>query len=550
MKKNEIQNAPLVGGSDSTGLLDARTLLAVVLVGAIYVGWQYYMQQKYPDIYNKKEVTAEAMKADEKSPGVTPATATSQRTASTPEASAGLAAGSPESLIAYNSETLAFDLSSKGMGVKGFRILKYTTHEDKVIEIGHPEEKMLPLETRLMGRLEQLDFKIETVNPNMFIGRAQVGDLRVIKTMEIHPEKYLIDVKVTASGNDNRFVGLTTTLVDEVAQDTKSHFLMPQFQKQEFYIRTGDKDERTVFGDKNLDSVWTGVRIAGLGSQYFTQAIIDESGVIPEAKGHVNHQDRAAELILEYPVLNRGQNFELSYKAFVGPKSHELLTSVDENLARVVDFGFFNWIGRHILGMLKSFYKILGNWGLAVIFLTVVVRLLVLPLNIYSYKSMRVMQELQPQIQVLREKYKDDQQKQQQELMALMKERKANPVAGCLPMFLQFPIFFALYQVLGNSIELYKAPFGLWIHDLSLKDPYYILPVLMGITMFIQQKITPNTTMDPAQQKVMLFMPIIFTFFMASLPSGLTLYMLVGAVFGVAQQSYFLKQSKPRPGVA
>jgi YidC/Oxa1 family membrane protein insertase len=156
---------------------------------------------------------------------------------------------------------------------------------------------------------------------------------------------------------------------------------------------------------------------------------------------------------------------------------------------------------------------------------------------------MKAMQAIQPQIQALKEKYKDDQQKQQQEMMTLMRENKVNPVGGCLPAILQFPIFIALYQVLGNSIELYQAPFGLWITDLSLKDPYYILPVVMGITMFVQQKITPNT-MDPAQAKVLQFMPLIFTFFMISLPSGLTLYMLVGAVFSVVQQMYFMRDKR------
>jgi YidC/Oxa1 family membrane protein insertase len=208
-----------------------------------------------------------------------------------------------------------------------------------------------------------------------------------------------------------------------------------------------------------------------------------------------------------------------------------------------VDFGFFDWIAQHILTMLRWFYSVVGNWGLAIILLTVVVRLLVLPFNLYSYKSMRAMQAIQPQIQALRERYKEDQQTQQQEMMRLMRDNKVNPLGGCLPVFLQFPIFIALYQVLGNSIELYQAPFILWIHDLSLKDPYYILPVLMGLTMFTQNKITPNT-MDPAQAKVMLMMPLVFTFFMVSLPSGLTLYMLVGAVFGVLQQLYFMRDRR------
>ncbi len=318
---------------------------------------------------------------------------------------------------------------------------------------------------------------------------------------------------------------------------------MPQYQNQEFFVESSDNKDRVVFGKEDDKKNWIGVKIASLGSQYFTQAILDRSNIIPEARGHVNHATKSAELSLQYPVLNGAQDFEINFLAYVGPKSHALLHSIDSSLALVVDFGFFNWIGRQILWLLNAFYGLVGNWGLAVIGLTLLVRVLVLPLNIYSYKSMKVMQALQPEIKAMREKYKDDQQKQQQEMMALMKSNKANPLAGCMPVLLQFPIFIALYQVLGNSIELYQAPFGLWIHDLSLKDPFYILPVLMGLTMFVQQKVTPNT-MDPAQAKVLLFMPLIFTFFMVSLPSGLTLYMLVGAVFSVAQQMYFLKQTK------
>lgn len=154
---------------------------------------------------------------------------------------------------------------------------------------------------------------------------------------------------------------------------------------------------------------------------------------------------------------------------------------------------------------------------------------------------MRTMAKIQPQIKSLRERYKDDTQRLNQEMLTLMKENKANPLGGCLPMLLQIPIFFALYQVIGQSIELYKAPFALWIQDLSSKDPFFVLPILMGVTMFIQQKITPNN-MDPAQQKVMMFMPIIFCFLMFSLPSGLTLYIFISSVFGILQQVYFTKE--------
>ena len=155
---------------------------------------------------------------------------------------------------------------------------------------------------------------------------------------------------------------------------------------------------------------------------------------------------------------------------------------------------------------------------------------------------MSKMQAIQPTLKAVREKYKDDPVRMNQEVMGIMKQEKVNPAGGCLPMLLQFPIFIALYRVLSESIDLYKAPFGLWITDLSLKDPYYVLPILMGISMFLQQKITPST-MDPQQQKVMAFMPIVFSLLMISLPSGLTLYIFVSTIFGVIQQQLFMKKA-------
>jgi YidC/Oxa1 family membrane protein insertase len=182
----------------------------------------------------------------------------------------------------------------------------------------------------------------------------------------------------------------------------------------------------------------------------------------------------------------------------------------------------------------------------AVILLTAFVRLLVMPLYLMSYKSMNKMKVIQPQIQSLRERFKDDPTRLNQEMMTLMRSNKVNPVGGCLPMLLQFPVFIALYQVLAQSIELYQAPFGGWIHDLSLKDPYYVFPALMGVSMFVQQKITP-TTLDPVQAKVMMFMPLIFIFFMINLPSGLAIYMFVSALLGITQQFVFMRQNQTAP---
>jgi YidC/Oxa1 family membrane protein insertase len=194
-----------------------------------------------------------------------------------------------------------------------------------------------------------------------------------------------------------------------------------------------------------------------------------------------------------------------------------------------------------MLHTLQWFYKYIPNYGLAIIILTILIRLITFPLQWKSFKSMKKMQKIQPDLQKIREKYKDEPQKLQSETMELFKRAGANPLSGCLPLLLQMPFFFAIYKVLYSAVELVDAPFVAWIVDLSVKDPYYVLPVLMTISMFLQQKLTPQSTMDPTQQKVMLLMPIIFGFIMHSLPAGLVLYIFVSTIFGLLQQLFVYK---------
>lgn len=529
---------------EQENFIDTRTLIAVVLVGAVFMGWNLYLQKKYPEPI-KPAVSTAGKETSGTSATATKAAAVDGATAA-PESKVQPPAepdAGPEKKLHYEAETLSFDISSHGMGLKDIHVLKYKTRDGQIVTLGTPEEGTLPLETRLSGQKEALNFNLQKVSDNLYVGKASAGGVVITKSMQIDPEKYVIEYKVSVAGSDPKFTGLTTTLIEDVEPESQLSALNPRRQKQEFYIDSGDGKDRTVFGKDDVKKAWNKVHLASVGSQYFTQSILDKSEILPEGTGVVNHAGKSASVALNYPVLNPGANFEIEYTAFVGPKSLTLLRQVDELLPRVVDFGYFSWIGRKILDLLLWFHGLVGNWGWAIILLTFLIRLLVLPVNIYSFKSMRSMQAIQPQLKELRERYKDDQQKQQQATMALMREHKVNPVSGCLPMILQLPIFWALYQVLGNSIELYQAPWLLWIHDLSLKDPFYILPVVMGVTMFVQQKLTPNT-MDPAQAKVMMMMPLIFAFFMANLPSGLTLYMLVGALFSVVQQGYLLKQPK------
>lgn len=271
------------------------------------------------------------------------------------------------------------------------------------------------------------------------------------------------------------------------------------------------------------------------GNRYFSSVLVNHADLNPDVVLTKTKQFVGA--YLRYPLrLKEGQNdITIKLTTYIGPKDYNELSKTP-GLRRLIDYGMFSFLAYPLLYGLKAFYKIAHNYGIAIILLTILVRAILYPLSVKSYQSMKAMQKLQPQLQALKEKYKGDPQRFNQEQMALFKTHKVNPAGGCLPMLVQLPVFIALYAVLGNSIELFHAPFFGWIHDLSSKDPLYIFPVLMGISMFAQQKLTPNAGMDPAQAKMMLIMPVVFTFIMLNLPSGLTVYIFLSTLLGVAQQ--------------
>jgi YidC/Oxa1 family membrane protein insertase len=240
--------------------------------------------------------------------------------------------------------------------------------------------------------------------------------------------------------------------------------------------------------------------------------------------------------------ITNNEKQPMEFDLFLLKKEYDNLVKAGSNLKLTVDFGLFSVLAIPIFRLLQWFYNLVPNWGLAIIFLTLIIRLLTLPLQYKSSKSMKKVQKIQPELAKLKEKFKDDPQRMQKESMELFKRAGANPLSGCFPLLLQMPIFFAFYKVLYNTVELVGAPFILWIHDLSIKDPFYVLPVLMTIAMFLQQKLTPTTVSDPTQQKVMLFMPLIFGFIMKDLPSGLNLYIFVSTVFGIIQQLILFKK--------
>jgi YidC/Oxa1 family membrane protein insertase len=242
-------------------------------------------------------------------------------------------------------------------------------------------------------------------------------------------------------------------------------------------------------------------------------------------------------------TVSAGSSGEWQTRFYAGPKDQKRLEEIADNLNLTVDYGFLWWLAVPLFSLLDWLHELVGNWGAAIILLTVMVKLVLYPLSQASYKSMANMRRVQPQMKRLQERYADDRQKLSQEMMGLYKKEKVNPLGGCLPMLLPMPIFIALYWVLFESVELRQAPFMLWIDDLAAMDPFFVLPLLMGGSMFLQQMISPMAG-DPMQVRMMKMMPIMFTVLFLFFPAGLVLYWLVNSVLSIAQQWYVIKRAE------
>ena len=225
----------------------------------------------------------------------------------------------------------------------------------------------------------------------------------------------------------------------------------------------------------------------------------------------------------------------IDLEGYVGPKNYQLLKSIYEPLTDVVEYGLITFFAKPVFLLLEWLYMLMGNWGWAIIGLTIIVRLILFPLSYKGIMSMQRLKDLTPKMKEIQEQYKGDPQKMQMHMMQLYKKHGANPLGGCLPLLLQIPVFFAIYRVLYNAVELKSSQWILWIHDLSVMDPYFILPILMGASMYIQQALTPNT-LDPTQAKIFKLLPVIFTLFLITFPAGLVLYWTINNIFAIGMQ--------------
>lgn len=380
---------------------------------------------------------------------------------------------------------------------------------------------------------------------------AVVGGQAITKRFLFHPQQYLVEVSYQVENNEP--VPIAASLFAQIKRDdaeplgSNSFSLGPQPYLGAALTTPESRYEKLEFDD--LDDEGT-FRIAVDGGwmaflqHYFLSAWIADD---TQTNNFYGQKRTDGTYVFGYTgpliTIQPGETGTFDTRFYAGPKKQKRLEEIAPNLNLTVDYGFLWWLAVPLFYVLDWIFSFTGNWGVAIILLTVLVKGVLYPLSAASYRSMANMRRVGPQMKRLQERYADDRQKLSQEMMALYKKEQVNPLGGCLPMLLPMPIFIALYWVLFESVELRQAPFFLWIHDLAAMDPYFILPLLMGGSMYLTQLMSPAVG-DPMQVRIMKLMPVMFTVLFLFFPAGLVLYWLVNNVLGVAQQYYVIRQTE------
>lgn len=500
--------------------LDKSTLFSILLLGCCWIAWDMYMKKKYP----QKTTPPQATQTQQSQPEIQPLEQASPR-GDLP----------PQKLLSFSGDNMRIVFSSWGFGIQEAQLKNHFDREQKTIFFRGGEQPLFA--TKKLGESSPLSFVISQKEPHIFEGHYLSENFEVIKTIVVEEQAFSLKIHTQIQHKREPLPGMTIVFSQDLPEETEEEGFLDWFNIYGKDIFKGffvsDKDQQ-IFTTE-VPEPQANTQVVALGGKYFGQAFINEAELLPQATFSLTKKQAQARL--DYKFLH-SKPITLKSTVFLGPKTFKNLAPLKDQAKEWVDFGFFSWLARPLLFILRALHQITHNWGFAIILLTLLVRILLLPVNVKSYKSMKTMQKIQPQIKELREKHKEDPQKLNTEVMKLMKENNTNPLGGCLPLFFQFPVFFALYRVLGESAELYQAPFVFWVQDLSLKDPYFVLPILGGLTLFVQQKLTPMN-MPKAQQRILVFMPIVFSVFMLGLPSGLTLYIFVSGLFGLAQHQFF-----------
>jgi YidC/Oxa1 family membrane protein insertase len=550
----------------------SRLLIAIVLSLIIFLAWQFFFSTK--DVGQRQVKKAESPAVVEK-PTVKDSEKPHKEAIEKPvpaeETVVEAAPSQTAAIITVDTPLYQAKISENGAVFFSF-LLK---HYRETVQKDAPLKQILTNnETLGVGRLgftgksvaglDQAVFSADLASDRLqvtdsprnltFSWRSQDGIL-IEKTYKFVPDSYAIGMDVTIKNGSGRgiqdrlFVALNSKAPHgkrRYAFEGPSALINDKLVE----IKTKKLTDQNTFDGK--------IKWVGLQSRYFMAGLLP--GQIDEASLHlalISDQFVAAQYRQPEKTIQPGTQYNAKYRLFMGPKKIQVLKTVGNDLQKAVNFGWFDLIAKPCLWLMNLFYSVIPNYGVAIIILTILVKLLLWPLGQKSYKSMSEMKKLQPLMKEIREKYKDDKKRMNEEVMGLYRTYKINPLGGCLPMVVQLPVFFALYRMLYEAIELRHAPFFLWINDLSAPDrlfrfhftvpfmePPYGIPVLtiiMGASMLLQQKMSPPMG-DATQAKMMMFMPLIFTVIFINFSSGLVLYWLVNNIISIAQQYFTQKK--------
>ena len=547
--------------------MDKKTILAFVLSLAVLIAWSFLFTPKPAQKTEPqtKEEFVKSQPAQPSSPQPAPAVQKTEKPADT------TAPKAEEKEVTVETPLYKAVFSSTGASIKSFLLKKYHVTADPAspeVQLAHGQGPLVSIFLEPAGKKDasgtvyhvnetSLTLEAGTSPKDLVFSATTPEGLLLQQTFRIDPDHYAIEHTFTVSNPlEKPLEGILK------AQLTN----LPPKESTSYYSFIGGSlllnnkyEEIAAIDLKNEKSLSGQIAWMSYQEDYFMTAFV------PEAESQANFTARnPGSGVFEQtwsttiqPVPS-GNPFSTRSTLYLGPRDLDLLKPVGNRLDLAIDFGWFDIIAKPLLYLLKFFNQYVGNFGVAIILLTILIKILFWPLTHKSYKSMKEMQKIQPLMAKIREKYKDNREMMNKEMMSLYKTYKVNPMGGCLPMIIQIPVFFALFRILGNSIELRHAPFMLWINDLSAPDRLFhfpftiplmtpptgipVLTLLMGASMFIQQKMTP-TPGDPTQAKIMLLMPVIFTFMFINFPSGLVLYWLVNNVLSIGQQYRIIKRA-------
>ena len=552
--------------------MDRSSLLAIVACIIFFVAYQTWLTNKYPDMNKPPEKVVEKSDPARKTvpaPAGTepPATGEAPRTSNQPPA------GQPEvetfarltpQQLTFDNPDMVVEFNQEYSAISNVRLKRYL--RDRESEAGDfvrvLDSPMIIQGVRNLGNLKGARGFHGSREGRRLTFYRDDGDWRIAQQFTVNEKGYGINLKLTFENRSGRAADLTGGLLaqENLLMDQASGFGPAAFvaQRKTFiYSIDGDRDfeDAMSFCDDDDESSLEEMALRneridffGLDFHYFV-AIFHP--MMPGISTSVQKTRPGSKLVCPISLtmgapmgqIPPGGRVEMAFEGYFGPKEATQLAAEDPVFAKAVNYESIgidlSWISIYMLKAIRIFYDMTHNYGIAIMLVTLIIKILFYPLTKAAAVSMRRMQVLQPEMTKLREKYKSDPQKQQQELMRFMSANKANPMKGCLPILPQMPVFFAFYSVLSQAIELRHAPFFGWIQDLSVADPYYISPLFLGAMMFVQQKIMPkNPGMDPNQQKIMMMMPVIFTVMMLGLPAGMVIYMIVNTMVSIAQQQW------------